>query len=236
MTNRTNETSPMVRARIAGFLYLLANLPAPFALLYLPARFIVVGDAGATANNIMASESLFRLGFVSLLSYPIGNIFLVLALYQLLKVVNKNVAALMVIFSLVGISIAMFNELNSIAVLQILGKAEYLKVFPTEQLHALAYFFMRLHTQGLNIAQIFWGLWLLPMGVLVFKSGFLPRILGMLLVVGCFGYVVQSFAAFLGYNLSIIFFTSWGELALLAWLLIKGVNAEQWKKRAAESA
>lgn len=100
----------------------------------------------------------------------------------------------------------------------------------TDQLQALMYLFLRLHSQGFLIAQIFWGLWLFPMGYLVFKSGFLPRILGVLLMIGCFGYVIESFAAFLGYNVSIIFFTSWGELLLLLWLLIKGVNVEQWEK------
>ena len=236
MTTRTAETSPLVRARVAGFLYLFANLFAPFTLLYLPSRFIVRGDAAGTAGNIMASESLFRLGIAGNLFNPIANIFLVLALYQLLKVVNKNMASLMVIFSLAAVPIAMLNELTQLAVLQLLSGADYLKVYPTDQLQALAYLFLRLHGQGLNIAQIFWGLWLFPMGYLVFKSGFLPRILGILLMIGCFGYVIQSFAAFLGYNVSIIFFTSWGELLFLLWLLIKGVNVEQWNKRAAESA
>ncbi|RPJ27575.1 MAG: DUF4386 domain-containing protein [Chloroflexi bacterium] len=236
MTIRTAETSPLVHARVAGFLYLFANLFAPITLLYLPSRFIVRGDAAGTASNIMASESLFRLGIVGNLFTSIANIFLVLALYQLLKVVNKNMASLMVIFSLVGISIAMLNELTQLAVLQLLSGADYLNVFTTEQLRALTYFFLRLHGQGLNIAQIFWGLWLFPMGYLVFKSGFLPRVLGILLVIACFGYVIQSFAAFLGYDVSLIFFTGWGELLLLLWLLIRGVNVEQWRKRALESA
>ena len=236
MTTHTAETSPLIRARVAGLLYLLANLFAPFALIYLPSRLIVGGDAAATANNIMASESLFRFGIVSNLFNSIANIFLVLALYQLLKVVSKNSASLMVIFSLAAVPIAMLNELTQLAVLQLLSGADHLEVFTTEQLQALAYLFLRLHGQGLNIAQIFWGLWLFPMGYLVFKSGFLPKILGILLMIGCFGYVIQSFAAFLGYNVSIIFLTSWGELLFLMWLLIKGVNVEQWEKRAVESA
>ena len=236
MTTRTAETSPLIRARVAGFLYLIANIPAPFALVYLPSLLIVSGDAATTANNIMASESLFRLGIVSLLFNPIANIFLVLALYQLLKAVNKNMASLMVIFSLAAVPIGMLNELNNLAVLQLLSGADYLKVFPAEQLQALAYLFLRLHGQGLNIAQIFWGLWLFPMGYLVFKSGFIPKILGILLMIGCFGYVIQSVAAFLGTNVSIIFFTSWGELLFLIWLLVKGVDVKQWEKRAAESA
>ena len=145
-------------------------------------------------------------------------------------------ALLMVIFFLVGVPIAMLSELNQFAVLVLLSGADYLKVFTTEQLQALVYFFLRLHNQGLNIAQIFWGLWLFPMGYLVFQSGFLPRLLGVLLMIGCFGYVIQSFAAFLGYNIDLIFFTGWGELLLLLWLLIKGVNVEEWKQRALESA
>ncbi len=238
MTTRTAETSPLVRARVAGFLYLIANLPAPFALIYLPSRLIVRGDAATTANNIMASESLFRLGIVGILFNSIANIFLVLALYQLLKVVNKNMASLMVIFMLVAVPIGMLNERNNLAVLLLLSGADYLKVFTTEQLQALVYLFLRMHSQGLNIAQIFWGLWLFPMGYLVFKSGFLPRILGVLLMIGCFGYVIQSFAVILlpNFNVKIIFFTSWGELLLVLWLLIKGANVEQWEKRAAESA
>ncbi len=238
MTIRTAETSPLFRARLAGFLYLIANLFAPFTLLYLPSRFIVRGDAAATASNIIASESLFRLGIVGNLFTFIANIFLALALYQLLKVVNKNMASLMVIFSLAGIPIAMLNELTQLAVLQLLSGADYLKAYPTDQLQALVYLLLRLHNQGLLISQIFWGLWLLPMGYLIFKSGFLPKIVGVLLMIACFGYVVQSFAEILfpNFNVNIIFFTSWGELLLLLWLLIKGVNVEQWKKRALESA
>jgi hypothetical protein len=236
MTIRAAETSPLVRARVAGFLYLIANIFAPFTLLYLPSRFIVRGDAAGTANNIIASESLFRFGIVGNLFTFIANIFLALALYQLLKVVNKNMASLMVILFLAGVPIAMLNELTQLAVLQLLSSAGYLEAYATDQLQALAYLLLRLHDQGLLIAQIFFGLWLLPMGYLVFKSGFIPKIVGVLLVIAGAGYVVQSFAAFLGYNVDIILFTGLGELVFLLWLLIKGVNVEQWKKRAAESA
>jgi hypothetical protein len=227
-----------MRARVAGFLYLAANMAAPFTLLYLPSRFIVRGDAAATAGNIMASESLFRFGIVSNLFTAISNIILVLVLYQLLKVVNRNMASLMVIFSLAGIPIMMLNELSQIAVLQLLSGADYLKVFTTAQLQAQAYLWLRLHGQGLLIAEIFWGLWLLPMGYLVYKSGFIPKLLGVLLVIACLGYVVESLAGILapGANVNIILYTGWGELLLLLWLLIKGVNAEVWNKRALETA
>jgi len=229
-------TSPLVRARVAGALYLVANLFAPFTLLYLPSRFIVRGDAAATANSIMASESLFRVGIVGNLFTFIANILLALALHQLLKVVNRNMASLMVILFLVGVPIAMLNELSQLAVLQLLSGADYLKAFAPDQLQAIVYLSLGVHDQGLLIAHVFFGLWLLPMGYLVFRSGFIHRIVGVLLVIAGVGYVVQSFAAFLGHNVNIILFTGLGELVFLLWLLIKGVDVEQWKQRALESA
>jgi hypothetical protein len=237
VTVQTTETSPLVRARIAGVLYLMLPF-APFGLLYVPSRLIVSGDPAATASNIMASETLFRLGIVSNLLSPLVNLFLVLALYQLLKPVNKNMASLMVIFILVSVPISMLNELPQFAVLLLLNGANYLNVFSTEQLHTLMTLFLNLHKQGIHIAQIFWGLWLFPMGYLIFKSGFLPRIIGIALIIGCFGYLIDSFAAFLlpTLKLNLILLTSWGELLLPLWLLFKGVNVEQWKKLAAESA
>ena len=235
MTINTAEPSPLVRARVAGALYLISNIFAPFTLLYLPSLFIVRGDAAATANNIIGSEMLFRLGIVGNLFTFIANIFLALALYQLLKVVNKNMASLMVILFLVGVPIAMLNEVTQLAVLRLLSGADYLNAYATGQLQALAYLLMGLHDQGLLIAHIFFGLWLLPMGYLVFKSGFLPKFVGVLLVVAGVGYVIQSFAAFLGYNMNIIVFTGLGELVFLLWLLIKGVNVEQWRKHALAS-
>lgn len=237
MTTNDREASPRLRARVAGSLYLFANLFAPFTLLYLPSQFTVRGDAAATATNIMASETLFRLGIAGNLFTFIANIFLALALFQLLKVVNKNIAYLMVILFLAGVPVAMLNELNQLAVLYLLSGADYLKVYTADQLSALVYVLLRLHSQGLLIAHIFFGLWLFPMGYLIFKSGFLPRIAGVLLVIAGLGYVVQSFGVILNphFRTDIILFTGWGELFLLLWLLIKGVNVEQWRKRAGES-
>lgn len=231
------DPSPLTRARVAGFISLL-GLPAPFGLLYVPARLIVPGDAAATATNIIASEALFRLGIVSNLFMPIINLFLALALYQLLKPVNKTLAGLMVILVLAGVPIAMLSELTQLAALRLLSGAGYLTVFTVDQLHALALLLLQVHTQGLNIAQLFWGLWLFPLGYLVFKSGFLPRLLGVLLIIGGFGYMIQSLTTFLLPNLrlNIIFFTSWGELLLPLWLLIKGVKVEQWRKLSPEAA
>jgi len=238
MTNSTTKISPLVYARLAGFLYLLMVPFAVFSIKYLPSILIVPGDAVATANNIVASESLFRLGIVSAFIVQLINLFLVLVLYKLLKHVNKNHAMLMVVLFLVSIPITMFNELNHIAALTLSSGTEYLSAFSPDQLHALVPLFLDLHEQGIAIAGIFWGLWLFPMGYLVFKSRFLPGILGILLMIGCFGYLIESIAIFLvpDFGVNITIFTFWGEILFPLWLLIKGVNVEEWEKRSLESA
>ena len=232
MSTRSVETSPQANARIAGLLY-LTLVPLGFFGIFV-ASSVVPGDAAATASRIMASESLFRLGIVSAVLVQIVNIFVVLALYRLLSPVNNGMAVLMVIFILLGIPIAMLNELNHLAVLLLMSGADYRAGFTADQVQALVPLFLDLHQLGLNIAGIFWGLWLFPMGYLVFKSGFLPQILGVLLIISCAGYLIESFAAFLfpSFDVNIALFTFWGEVLFPLWLLIKGVNVERWKQRA----
>ena len=143
----------------------------------------------------------------------------------------------MVIFALVGIPIAMLNELNQFAILLLLSGADYLTAFEADQLQAQVQLFLNLHENGILIAQIFWGLWLLPLGLLIFKSGFLPGFLGILLIIGCFGYVIDSFALILFPSFKpIAQFTFIGELLLPLWLLIKGIKVEEWEKLTLESA
>lgn len=233
---RSSETSPLFYARLAGFLYLLVIPLGIFGGLYVSSRLIVSGDAAQTAKNLMASETLFRLGIVSDLLAPIVMTLVAVVLYRLLHPVNKTVAMLMVALVLIGTSIAMLNKLNQFATLQLLSDADYLAVFPAEQLQAMAFLFLRLHSLGGTIAFIFWGLWLFPLGVLVFKSGFLPKILGVLLMIACCGYLIDSFATFLGYSLNIGLYAAWGEILFILWLLIKGVNTEQWERRTLELA
>jgi len=224
-------------ARTAGFLYLLL---VPFG--FFGGEYIlsitVPGNAVATVNNIMAHTLLFRLSILSALITPIVTVLVALFLYKLFKSVNKNQAVLMVIFALAALPIAMLSELNHFAVLLLLNGTEYLKVFSVDQLYSQVMFFLDLGHYGAFIATIFWGLWLLPMGYLVFKSGFLPRIIGVLLIIAGFGYIIDSAALFLlpDLNIDISQFTFYGELLMLLWLLIKGVNVEQWEKRALESA
>ena len=224
-------------ARTAGFLYLLLAPLGFFGGMYIPS-ITVPGNAVATVSNIMAQPMLFRLSILSALITPIVVVLVALFLYKLFKSVNKNQATLMVIFTLVATPIAMLNELNHFAVLLLLNGTDYLKVFSVDQVYSQVMFFLDLRHYGAYITAIFWGLWLLPVGYLVFKSGFLPRIIGILLIIAGFGYVIDSFALFLlpDLNIDISQFTFIGELLMLLWLLIKGVNVEQWKKRALESA
>jgi len=233
-----NNTNPNQTARIAGFLYLLLIPLGILGIMYIPNTLFVSGDMAATASNILANESLFRLGIVSAIAVQLVNIFVVLFLYKLLKPVNRGIAQLMVIFLLLAVPIAFINELAHLAVLLLLNGADYLAVFTTGQIQAMVAFFLDLHEHGIFIAQVFWGLWLFPMGYLVFKSGFLPRILGILLMIGCFGYLIDSVLFFLVPSFGVTFseFTFLGEVLLPLWLVIKGVNVEQWKQRVLETA
>lgn len=232
------NTNPNKTARTAGFLYLLLVPLGIFGMLYVPNTLFVPGDTAATISNIMANQTLFRFSIACALVTQVVQIFVVLYLYKVLKPVHKDYAALMVVFILVAVPIAMLNELNQFAVLLILNGVDYLTFFTTEQMHALVALFLDLRESGIFIAQIFWGLWLFPMGYLIFKSGFLPKLIGVLLIVACFGYLVDSFIFFFVPDFGITFseFTFLGELLITLWLLIKGVNVEVWKKRALASA
>ncbi|MBL6980392.1 MAG: DUF4386 domain-containing protein [Anaerolineales bacterium] len=218
-------------ARIAGILYLLVMIHGMFSLLYVSPQLIVPGDALTTAKNIRASEFLFRIGSVSELLHMVWYFILTLALYLLLKPVSKNLAYLFVLFALVAVPIAVLSTLNNFAALSLLSGANYLKVFTTDQLQAQALFFLNLNEQGYFISQIFMGFWMLILGYLVSKSSYLPRILGVLFIIGGFGLLIESFQYFLfpGYQVltypgvvvSII-----AEISFCFWLLAKGTKGE----------
>jgi hypothetical protein len=229
MMPRIVDLSLRARARVAGGLYLITVPLGFFSLQYVPSHLFVHGDAAATAQNIQASAFLFRLGIVSDLLGQIALLVAALALYQLLKSVDQNMAWLLIIFNLLGIPITMLSELNNMAVLFLLSGAESLKAFTTDQLHAFIALFLNLHGAGLSIAEIFWGLWLFPMGYLVFRSGFLPRILGILLLMSAVGYVLDSVTTVLfpTWDVNIVLYTSWGELLFPLWLVFIGAMGKQ---------
>ena len=183
-----------------------------------------------TAGNILANESLFRLSIVSALLVQLVNLVVVLLLYKLLSPVNKTIARLMVLFIVLAIPIAMLNELNNAAVLHILHDAA-----PS---YALMSLFLELHEYGIQIAGVFWGLWLFPMGYLVFKSGYIPKMIGILLMIGCLGYLADAFLFILypGFGVTVSEFTFIGEVLLPLWLLVMGVKVERWEKHTLASA
>jgi hypothetical protein len=222
--------SPKRTARIAGLLYLLGGLPAPFSLLYLPSALIVPGNAAATAAKVRASELLLRLGILTDLFSAIVFIFVALTLYRLLKDVDHHQAVLMVILWVVSVPVTFINALNRLAALILVSGADFLSLVPRPQLEAMAMLFLRLYNQGNIVNQIFWGLWLLPFGILVYKSGFIPRILGIFLMIACLGYVTASITTLLSPHYGRIV-SGWtmlgpalGEISIVVWLLVKGVR------------
>ena len=222
-------------------MYLLASLPAPFALIYVPSSLIVSGDAATTANHIRASENLFRLGIATELFGFIMFIFVVLALYRLFKGVNEKHALAMAILLLISLPISLVNALNDIAALILLSGADFLSVFETRQLDALAYVFVRLHGQGFVVAQIFWGLWLFPFGILVIQSGFIPRVLGYSLFIAGFGNVASSFTSLLPLPYApvvdrIASVLTAAELPIIFWLLIWGAKDQPLNEQHPQAA
>jgi hypothetical protein len=215
--------------RSAGLLYAIASIFGVFGLLYVPSKLIVHGDAAATAHNIAAFETLFRLGIAANLIGQALFIFVALALYDLLKSVNRRHALAMLTLILVSIPIAFLNELNAIAALLLVRGSDFLSLVDQSQRVAMAMLFLRLHGHGFDIAGIFWGLWLFPLGLLVYRSGFLPRILGIGLMVNCFAYPINSFTALVvpQYEAAVSRWTSplqFCELAFMLWLLIMGAR------------
>jgi Domain of unknown function (DUF4386) len=225
-------TSINKTARLAGLLYLALAVISVFGLIYVPSMILVPGDSAATAMNIVTSESLFRLGFVGNLVTFTVNIFVVVLLYKLLEPVNKMMASLMVILILVGVAIAMLNELNQFAALLLLESAGFLAAFTAEQVQVFASLFLDIYAHGFVLAHIFFGLWLFPMGYLVIKSGFIPKVIGIFLLIAGVGYVLDFTLFFLVPEITIKVseYTFVGEVMLLLWLLVMGVNVEQWKK------
>jgi Domain of unknown function (DUF4386) len=216
--------------RVAGFLYLLLCVAGPIRIIYIPSKLFVHGNAAATAGNIAAHESLFRLGMVSDLFVSAIAIFLALALYRLFKGVDQNLAVLMVVLGgVLPAAIYFFNVLNDAAALMLVRGPDFLKVFEKPQRDALAVFFLNLHGQGFIAGEVFFGLWLFPLGLLTYRSRFLPRFLGVWLILNGFAYLVHCFTGLLLPQYeemvsNIIFPVLTGEVAFTLWLLIRGAK------------
>ncbi len=217
------------QSRIAAALYFLNCLPAPFALLYVPSVLIVRGNAAATANNVRDSETLLRFGMAGELFSATLVIFAVLAFYTLFKAVSAKHARAMLVLMLIATPISYLNVLNDLAAITFARGPEFLSSFAQPQRDAFVLFFLRLHNQGLALAQIFWGLWLFPFGVAVIRSGFIPRFVGIAVMIAGFGYVISSSVSlFLPASAQgigqLAMILGVGELAFF-WLLIWGARA-----------
>jgi len=215
--------------RFAGSQYVLMSIFGFFAMGYVPGKIIVHGNAVATAGNIAAHERLFRLGIAGQLIGQAGFIFVALALFELLKGVNRRLASLMVTLIVVSIPIAFLNEVNSIAALLLVRGADFLSIVENPQREALAMLFLHLHFQGLLVAEMFWGLWLFPLALLIYRSRFVPRFLGVWLAFAGFAWVIVSLTGVVSpqyydkaysYSQPAII----GEIAFMLWLLIKGAR------------
>jgi Domain of unknown function (DUF4386) len=223
--------SPRTLARIAGLLYLVVAVTAFFGV-YVQSRIVESGDAAATAKNIAKSTTLYRWGFVSDLVQHTFFLFTALALYMLLRHVNQLVAAAMVIIVAVSVAIQSLNMLNQYTALTVVSENRYTVAFGKAGSDALAMLFSDMQENGVFIAQIFFALWLVPLGYLVFKSGYFPKAFGVLFVIGCFAYLFELFAHFLapGFADDIDMVTAiietLSEMPFLLWLLVKGVRTD----------
>ena len=231
------DRSPQGKARAAGLFWLLCILGGSLAE-YLGARVVVFGDAAATSAKILALESSFRFGLAAEIAATACYLAATLLVYELLKPVNRNLSLLAASFSLVGCSSAAVSFLFHLAPLAVLGGASYLSVFSAEQLQALALLFLKLRGQGSIVSFVFFGLHCFLVGYLVFRSTFLPRVVGALMMLAGLGWLTMSFANLLAPPLARAlsgYFMATGALgegSLTLWLLVMGVNVQRWKERA----
>ena len=228
--------------RVAGFWYLLLIVIGPLRLIYIPSKLFVPGNATATVNNIAAHQWLFRFGIMGDLVCGVILIFLVMAFYRLFKGVDQNLAVLVVIFG--GVMPALINFVSVVSdagALMVVRGADFLSVFDKPQRDALAMLLLRLHDHQNTAAEILWGVWLFPLAVLVYRSRFLPRFLGVWLAIGGFAYVILSLTGELlpQYQEKVFTYSQpafFGELAIMLWLVIKGAKPQPLDAAALSSA
>ena len=236
-TVRITETSPQVYARIGGVLYLIIIVIGFCSQFFVRDKLAVSGDVAATANNIAVSESLWRISIAGELILLVCAVALTLILYVLLRPVNKNLALLAVFFNLVEFPIEAVSKLCLFAALFLSGNADYLKAFEPHQLQALVKLSLKLHDYGFGIDLVFFGFACLVYGYLLFRSGYFPRTLGVLMAIAGLSYLANSFTlilapAFAETIFLILVLALIGELSLCLWLIVKGVNVQRWKEQA----
>ena len=234
MIDSADAMSPRFKARMAGVFQLLEAVTAAFGEVIVLGRLVVSDNAAATAANILGHERLFWLGFASSLIGVACHIAWALLMYELLKVVNRSLSLLAAFVILVGCAIQALTSLLYLAPLLVLTGGSSASAFTTAQLQALALVFLRLNTSAFNIDLVFFGLWCVLTGYLIFRSTFLPRILGVLLAISGLGFVTYLYPP-LAYYLFLPYIaaaSALGEIPLELWLIVMGVNVERWKEQA----
>jgi hypothetical protein len=239
MGGQQAEVSPRVLSRIGGVLYLIIIIVGLFGEVFIRDRLIVSGDAAATAANLRSMESLWRFGIAAELVLLICAVALTLIFFVLLRPVSRDLALLAAFFNLVSIALEAACALHLIAALFPLGNAGYLRAFEPEQLYAMASLSVKSHGYGFGVSLIFFGCVCLVLGYLIFRSGYLPKALGVLMQIAGLSYLTNSFALLLAPNFANRIFPAIlvpafiGEASLCLWLLVKGVNVEKWRRSAA---
>ena len=235
MTLQIPATSPQMYARFAGFFYLLLIIAGGLDEVLIRNAIIAPGDALTTAKNIMAHESLWRFGIAADLLMHVSDVFVMLALYVLFKPINRKLALMVLIFTIVQTAVLVVNKLTLLLPLFLLGDTDYLKAFDPAQLQALSYIAIRLHGYGFGVGLIFFGFVCLLEGYLIMKSRFLPWILGPMMQVAGICYLTNSFILLLApqfASLAIMLPCLMAELSFALWLLFKGVDVAEWQRQA----
>lgn len=236
MEDRSAETSPQDYARVGGILYLFIIVAGIFAEIFVRDKLIVSGDAAATANNLIASQSLFRISVAVEQIWLLCAVAVTVILYVLLKPVNNTLALLATFFNLVSIGIEAVATVNLFAALFPLGSTSYLKAFDPAQLQALTYLSLKSYDYGFATCLVFFGGCLFVYGYLIFKSGYFPKTIGVLLIIASLSYLINSFSLYVAPTFAnsifpILVLAFIGESSLCLWLIVKGVNLDQWNAR-----
>jgi hypothetical protein len=236
MSERTIESSPQFYARLCGILYLVNIACGMFGEVFVRARLLVSGDAFATAHNIMASETLFRLGIAGDLVMHITDLPTTLILYFLLRPLSRDISLLAALFSMVQTAVLVANKLNLITALVLLGDSRYLGAFNAAQLQALARLSLTQHEYGFAVGLVFFGISCLMVGYLMFRSDYFPKTLGILQGLAGACYLLNSFVLILAPSFAdrmspVLFLSFVGEMTTAVWLTVKGVRMSQWNSK-----
>jgi hypothetical protein len=236
MISRPIATSPQTYARVAGWLYLYVVVAGTYAEIFVRDKLVVSGNPTATAHNIMASELPFRISIAIEQSYLVCAVAITVILYLLLKPVSKSLSLLAAFFNLISIGIEAISGVGLFVATFFYGSASYLTTFEPTQLSALAYLSLKSYDYGFGVSLVFFGCCLFFYGYLIFNSGYLPKTIGVLLIVAALAYVINSMVLFIaptfaGAIFPILVLAFIGELSLVLWLIVKGVDLTKWDKR-----